>query len=61
MQHRKNQHISYVWECRDNENGCCRLSGQDYWFKHGDNKSNNDVENSSFKNSEIIGRLFEQS
>jgi hypothetical protein len=59
MQHRKNQHISYVSECRENENGCCRLSGQDCWFKHSDKKSNNDDENSSVKNSEIIGRLFD--
>jgi hypothetical protein len=59
MQHRKNQHISYVSECRENQNGCCRLSGQDCWFKHSDKKSNNDDENSSVKNSEIIGRLFD--
>ena len=59
MQHRKNQHISYVSEFRENENGCCRLSGQDCWFKHSDKKSNNDDENSSFKNSERIGRLFD--
>ena len=59
MQHRKNQHISYVSECRENEYGFCRLSRQDCWFKHSDKKSNNDVENSSFKNSEIIGRLFD--
>ena len=59
MQHRKIQHISYVSECRENENGCCRLSKQDCWFRHSDKKSNRDNENSGLKNSEIIGRLFD--
>ena len=51
--------MNYVSECRENEKGCCRLSGKECWFKHSDREINIDDENSGFKNSEIIGRLFD--
>ena len=51
--------VIHVSECRENENGCCKLSGQDCWFKRSDKETNNDDEKSGLKNSEIIGRLFD--
>ena len=51
MQHRKREHINYVSECRENENGCCSFSGQDCWFRHSDKISKNYDEVSGFKNS----------
>ena len=59
MHHRKNEHIKYVSECRENEYGCCSFSGQDCWFKHSEKIPKNHDEENGFQNSEIIVRLFD--
>ena len=47
MKHRKSDHLNNVSECKDNENGWCRFSGKECWFKHGDVMCNNERENSA--------------
>lgn len=59
MKHRKMEHIEKVKECKDNENGWCRFSGKECWFKHGDVAENNVKENGENQSPEIITRLFD--
>ena len=59
MQHRKNEHTEFVSECKENENGWCRFSGQDCWFKHKKETIEYHSENSDHKNSEMMRRLFD--
>ena len=33
MKHRKAEHLNYVSECKDNENGWFRFSGKEFWFR----------------------------
>ena len=61
MEHRKKEHYNYISECIEHENGSCRLSSSDCWYKHekGISKDENLLEVSGIKKSVLIKRLFD--
>ena len=50
MQHRKKEHIEKAQDCINHKSQGCRFSGNECWYKHNENESDN--------NSFEIRRLF---
>ena len=60
---------NFVSECKKNENGSCRFSKHECWFKHNNQTSNSEnrnfqkseiqyIDNNEFKTSEMMVKLF---
>ena len=61
MEHRKEEHYNHVSDCIENENGSCRFTSNECWYKHTKVMYNgeNQTEVGGIKTSDLIKRLFD--
>jgi hypothetical protein len=60
MKHMKEENCNHISECIENENGSCRFSSNNCWYKHTKvmSKEENETDVSGIKTSDLLKRLF---